>query len=69
LCSNSTGDYVLGFRPALPLTGGESSDPGGYVRGVCPPTAQSICTGTTVTESYSHKQQQQQHAEEQSHWQ
>jgi len=24
-----------GFRPALPLTGG--SDPGGYVRGLCPP--------------------------------
>jgi len=32
LCSNSTGGYVLGFRPALPLTWG--SDTGGYVRRV-----------------------------------
>ena len=34
LCSNSTGGYVLGFRPALPLTGDGGFNPGGYVQGV-----------------------------------
>jgi len=52
LCSISTGGYVLGFRPALPLTGG--SDPGGLCpRGYVRQPSTQDCTDWHIWSSFT----------------